>query len=302
MPTDNIRNRGRQAYVDPFGFHDDANLIFGGEHEGVRSQAPSYAGDEDAENRDYWLRQAYRVGRGGMQSFNVPNFGSSEAFINLQVPEWMSQQWTVTLMGFRWGGAGAAGLSAGQPPENQTDATPGYQAVVQYGTAGAFETALIDWYARGCTFQVTSAFLRVLCQRQFAFSASPILPVLGGFAIPNQRTGSLSPTFTTAFQLLPFGTSATYPIPRRAIGYRPFILQNTATNTYGLLECSFTQNNIGTVVNVDTATTATGGLDQQPSNRSSWVPINPLASFVVATNNAPAISHNIGIQFLLDLG
>src|SRR4051794_31688708 len=69
--------------------------------------------------------------------------------------------WTVTLASMQFG-ANPPTVIQSFPDTNNTklipdksvDLNPGWAALVTWGSGGATETALVDWYAQGCSFTV----------------------------------------------------------------------------------------------------------------------------------------------------
>jgi hypothetical protein len=226
----------------------------------------------------------------------------SDSLIAVDVPPWMARTWCITLGSFKY--ARGPIPIVGQPPDNQTQANQTLRARVQWGVQGSYDIAVVDYFARGCCFQVQAASIRVSLFSEGGFTNALAVPTLSGFVTPYPRFAvvDVAPTFTAGISIIAAaGGTRLIPIPSRATAYRWFISQGAPGP--GQVSLDQVQENGASTVQFDASIPqAAPDPEQLQGNRQGYMPLNNLAQFVRIVNNDPAQSVTMGVSFLLDLG
>lgn len=248
----------------------------------------------------------------GQWGFGVQLIANQQArnfndVISVSSPGGISQAWTVTLNAFRYASAigNVLPLGGAAPADNQTstggatDPGPGVAVSVLWGTSNGTERAIVDYYARGNTFQIQASYVRLGILVRSTTGLVP--PQLGGFIAPSPRviTAITGPTFTTsASPLVGAAASRRYPLPDRATAYR----WSTNTVPVSVLNALqfFQADDTGAVVQYDGASPAVAGTPHIGGG-SDYIPINKQSQFVTVVNNDVA-AIGVMLTFLLDLG
>jgi len=248
------------------------------------------------------LDEATRTGR---WSFSVqsrldatPFF--AEDLLSMQMANVMALPWTVNLNAFQYSG-GLLASGASVPTSNQTNSAQRVTVRVYWGVDGSTEEALIDYPARGCTFQLQASMLRLSLFHQGIVGATA--PKLSGFLSPNPRVivPIAGPTFTAVVTLAALAQT-NVPIPVRAVAYRWFIVNTVVAANDLVLEQLAVDAGAVVLCQRDFSAPFVGGDDQLQGNRAGYIPINSIAQFIRLTNGNLTLSRSFGIQFLLDLG
>ena len=248
-------------------------------------------------------------------TFTVPAAGLGQPpgpyqqaqLLSADLPAYASRSWTVTLLAWQYssGVLATAGELAGTPPENQTfsgatSVNPGLKVAVQWGVDGSMENALVDYPARGCTFQLTGGGIRIGLTGVQTPNASPT-PIVGGFLTPTPRTSLgpiCNPTYTIPVQLAPVGGNLLIPIPRRAVAYQAFTAEPTLTASFALDQV----NSQDVIISRDGVFPFAVGTPPIPyETASDYIRLLPSAQYVSIFNLDSLAARVIGIRFLLDL-
>lgn len=229
------------------------------------------------------------------------NLASSD-ILSVRLEPQHSRGWTVTLMEFRYRGGT---MAAGHRPNLTTNPTMLAQALVTWGTDTAFEQAVIDYPARGCTFVVHGAMVRMSLTSIFQVNSNPPFPTLGGWISPSVSSGrAFFPTYTTGRQNMGPNATLDFDIPARAIGYRFLPVDRSgATVSVKLRQLE----PILLDVVRDDGTYIVTSAPPSPPNLGEYAPgyysIARDASYLrVVTDVANDASAIFTLQFLLDLG
>jgi hypothetical protein len=235
-----------------------------------------------------------------LQTKALTNIQSGD-LLSLTLPAHLARSWVVHLNAFRFSG-GTLG-TATQPPDNQTDTSGSVRASIQWGVDSANERALVDYPARGATFEVQASVIRLqlVSATNFGNNAEPLL---GGYIAPAGGRGQTRyPTLTTLRQNQANDLVFDFPVADRAFGYRIMPLQIGAGATAFL---KLTQRD-----GVLTQVTYDGNFDYGSSNffqqdgmmMPQWWPLHPQTQFVrVDTTGNTVGSLVYAIQWFLDLG
>ena len=256
------------------------------------------------------LVDSMRTGQWGFsyQTFTQASTPSSTStglvpdLLSFSVPAYLTRHWTVTLCAFRYSGNGPLGgltvFGNAQPADNQTNTLPDVKAYLQWGSFGATERAIIDYPARGCTFQVQASNLRLGLQWSGFFSASAAPPLLAGFVSPFSRSSlpNVNPAFTAPGLPQVAGPGVrNYAVPDRACGYRFMpALQPVAGSL-----ASSQIDGAGNLIMIDGTTNLT--IDPLSGMHDGFIPLHPRTQLVQVTNTS-AGPLTVYLQFLLDLG
>ena len=252
---------------------------------------------------------------GGQWGFAfVPPTGSgvglSPDLLSFQVPPYLTRSWTITLGAFRFGELGPGGgllLGNAQPSDNQTTSDGFMRVNLNWGSFAMTERAIVDYPARGCSFQIQASIMRLqVSWGVLATNQAP--PHLAGFISPTARGVTAlngAPTFTTSFSpsVAPAGSSRRIPVPDRAVAYRFVLATGAVASTIQLYQ----QNGNGASIQYDgtfpTVTSpALASPDDLMGNAAGYIPLNPSSQFVLVTNTDGLTPLLIALQFLLDLG
>lgn len=228
--------------------------------------------------------------------------------ISVSSPGPTSQAWTVTLAAFRYNIALPPGATLGntQPADNETwtggSSSLGVQVSLLWGTANGSERAIVDYPARGCTFQVQASYLRMGILVGGATGAVP--PALAGFVSPEPRviTCIAAPTNTSnGSPLIAASGSRRYPIPDRAVAYRWSVISTQAA-AFNLV---FTQQDgDGAQTQLDfvgNGLSSAGTATPQQGRGADYIMLHPRSQFV-SVFNADVLPTGVILSFLLDLG
>lgn len=210
--------------------------------------------------------------------------------------------WTVHLnaMKFVAGtlvGGGSPGL------DNRVDVFPQYVAEVTFGCEGGNEIARVDWYARGNTFQLMGASVKMSVRPTFAQTTN-LLPQLSAFMVPAERTAHefvQSPTFTNFVPAVAAGAFVFVNAPARAVGFRLQLPTVTVVNQWAMTQVA--GNGVPTPIEDDGSTPQIFGNtpDNLAGNKAAFFPLGALTQALRLQNNA-AIPQDVYVQWVLDLG
>lgn len=244
------------------------------------------------------LELAVRLGQWGFtfQTRNNTNIQSGD-LLSVSVAAHLARTWTINLSAFRFSGGT---IVAGQPPDNQTDVSGLVQARIQWGVDAANELALVDYPARGCSFQVHAAVIRLQLVSQLTMG-NTAEPLLAGNVAPTQARGTnRHPTFTTVRNNQPASTPIDYPIPARAMGYRIMpAVRNGAADVVDLFQVDGNGAVVTSDGNLDFLGFFLGSAGLLAPN---YYPLHPQAQFVRVTTEANPVSSVFAISYQLDLG
>jgi hypothetical protein len=252
----------------------------------------------------HYIRRAYRRGRGGYMLNQSQLSQQTEAIINLDLPEWMSREWTVTLCDWDFGGlltGQALPIGAGQPADNQLNTSGFLKAFIEWGVSGAKDTASIDYPPRGMSFNVVASSLRVSFLRS-GISTGPTVPgpLIGAWAAPYKRSAMYAqPLFTAPYSLLTTQQSI-FPSPSHAVGYN-YTITSLAGLAAGALVIEQVEETGALVQQQDVNVLPSANDLTNPSIKQAYYRLHPRCQFVRMTNNT-AGTINGTLQWLLDLG
>jgi hypothetical protein len=164
--------------------------------------------------------------------------------VNIELPDWLSRAWTVTLSSMRNGdAANPQGLVATAPIDNQiaTQLFPGANGIlpperaaydidgvylaVSWGNGFSRERAFVSYPYGGGSFTLHGSQIRVELPGGLQSAGEGVtgegIPLIGGFATMSERSQAfMPPTLLTGLRTVAHGTPVLAYAPPRAVGYR----------------------------------------------------------------------------------
>ncbi len=275
-------------------------------------QGRTYERDPVSSEEDDDLLHAYDVGQFSNVAtllFDPIQGGTSTqpSLIAVDVPAHQARTWQVTVLGLKAFGFPPSGLVGLPPPDNTAIAqyaeNPGegvspLKLVLQWGTGGAMERALIDYYWGGQSFQVTGSNVRLSIQRTFPFvtgvqfSQATVSAIIASKSFATQLR---PPTYTPFGATMAVAQTVIFQAPKRAQAYR-VITADGAAFTVQLRQAFYT----GATVAVD-AVAYDPKTDAQRSSSGTWFPLFAGTQAIAITNNDGASARQVQVIWQLDI-
>lgn len=268
---------------------------------------------------DYEMQMLAKAQREGRWGFTVTGNTLTGDLLTTMVPVFGARSWVVQLNAWRYSSGTLQPTSNSVDPDGQTAAF--LRAKVVFGTDSAYETVLLDYPVRGCTFPVQGSLVRLSFlppTSQISFGAQFTTPILSGTISPG-NTGraavdSLGPTFTT--QIGSIGkvgdpnNTVIVNLPARACAYRVmYQAESIAPVALNIVQTTGQGANVELAWDYGQITAGSGEplYDTNTNSISAFrirdpIPLIPMANSLTIRNLDAVVVSALTVQFLLDLG